>query len=130
MVDGRLVERGIATLLVCWLMLGAPSSARAEQGPAPSRSGGAGKSLQAKAADPTEPLIQVSIFNDLVLGSRGGTGLANQLLIQPVILPVRPQPAAARALGSRLPTAMGVNSASRAEPGAADAASPGYGRRD
>ncbi len=80
-----LVETGLAAVLVCWLMFGAPSPARAEQDPVPSRSGGASKSLQAKASDPTEPLVQVSIFNDLVLGSRGGTGLANQLLIQPVI---------------------------------------------
>lgn len=56
---------------------------------ADSRSSGSSKSLQAKAADPTEPLVQMSVFNDLVASSHGGDGAANRVLIQPVI-PLRP----------------------------------------
>jgi hypothetical protein len=50
-----------------------------------SRSSGPGKSLQAQAADPTAPLVQLSTMNDLAVSSRGGTGVAYQFLLQPVI---------------------------------------------
>jgi hypothetical protein len=50
-----------------------------------SRSSGSSKSLQAKASDPTEPLVQLTIDNDLAVSNRGGTGVGYQLLVQPVI---------------------------------------------
>jgi len=50
-----------------------------------SRSSGPGKSLQAQAADPTEPLVQLTIDNDVAVSNRGGKGAAHQLLVQPVI---------------------------------------------
>jgi hypothetical protein len=69
----------IATLLICWSAAAAAASASAD-----SRSSGSQKSLQAKAADPTEPLIQMSVFNDLLPDNRKGAGAANQVLLQPV----------------------------------------------
>ena len=67
----------VALVLSC-IMIG---TANAE----PSRSSGDGKSLQAMAADPTEPLVQMSVFNDFVPDTRKGKGVANQVLLQPVI---------------------------------------------
>jgi hypothetical protein len=43
-----------------------------------SRSSGPGKSLAAKASDPTEPLVQITTDNDLVVSNRDGDGLAHQ----------------------------------------------------
>ena len=56
-------------------------AARADE----SRSSGADKSLQAKAADPTEPLIQVSVDVDVAVSNRGGEGGSQRILVQPVI---------------------------------------------
>lgn len=50
-----------------------------------SRSSGSTKSLSAAAADPTEPLIQMTTDNDVVLSNRGGQGASHQFLLQPVI---------------------------------------------
>jgi hypothetical protein len=69
----------ILTGVVAVIAAGAPASGDE------SRSSGSSKSLQAKAADPTEPLVQLTIDNDLAVSNRGGTGVAHQLLVQPVI---------------------------------------------
>jgi len=50
-----------------------------------SRSSGQNKSLGAKAADPTAPLIQMTTDQDIVFSNRGGQGMAYQFLLQPVI---------------------------------------------
>ena len=50
-----------------------------------SRSSGPDKSLSAAAADPTEPLIQLTVDNDVAISNRGGKGAAHQFLLQPTI---------------------------------------------
>ncbi len=70
-----------------WLTAIWISVATLSPGPAPADThpqSRVGKSLQAKAADPTEPLVQVSLFNDLAIENHRGDGAAYQLLFQPV----------------------------------------------
>lgn len=50
-----------------------------------SPSSGPDKPLSAAAADPTEPLVQITLDNDLVSSNREGSGSSYQLLLQPVI---------------------------------------------
>jgi hypothetical protein len=52
---------------------------------ADSRSSGPSKSLSAAAADPTEPLLQLTTDHDVAVSNRKGEGAAYQFLIQPVI---------------------------------------------
>jgi hypothetical protein len=85
----------LEALAACWIVtsslllaLLAPASVRGDTGASPpatgEKSAGVQKSLQAKAADPTEPLVQLSVFNDLAIENREGEGVAYQFLIQPV----------------------------------------------
>jgi hypothetical protein len=69
----------ILTGVVATLLASAPASGEG------SRSSGPSKSLQAKAADPTEPLIQFTLDNDVAVSNHSGSGAAYQLLVQPVI---------------------------------------------
>jgi hypothetical protein len=68
-------------LLLAWavLTLSAAESGAADPSSAPKQP------LQAAAADPTWPLIQVTLDYDLAVTNRGGSGSAHRLLFQPVI---------------------------------------------